>query len=164
MMLIVDILLDGLFAAMAAMGFGAISDPPLRAYRSIAILAAVGHALRFVLMTECGINIAIGSLCASLTIGFGALWLGKRIQTPIPVLSIPALLPMIPGKYAYNMFFAQIMFLQNLDSMEGQQKYMEMFFFNSIVAITVIFVLAAGATLPILLFPKRTFSLTRKKQ
>ena len=38
MMLIVDILLDGLFAAMAAMGFGAISDPPLRAYRSIAIL------------------------------------------------------------------------------------------------------------------------------
>ena len=164
MMLIVDILLDGLFAAMAAMGFGAISDPPLRAYRSIAILAAVGHALRFVLMTVCGINIAIGSLCASLTIGFGALWLGKRIQTPIAVLSIPALLPMIPGKYAYNMFFAQIMFLQNLDSMEGQQKYMEMFFFNSIVAITVIFVLAAGATLPILLFPKRTFSLTRKKQ
>ena len=71
MMLIVDILLDGLFAAVAAMGFGAISDPPMRAYRSIAILAAVGHALRFVLMTVCGINIAIGSLCASLTIGFG---------------------------------------------------------------------------------------------
>ena len=61
------------------------------------------------------------------------------------------------------MFFAQIMFLQNLDNVAGQQKYMEMFFFNSIVAITVIFVLAAGATLPILLFPKRTFSLTRKK-
>ena len=70
---------------------------------------------------------------------------------------------MIPGKYAYNMFFAQIMFLQNLDNVAGQQRYMEMFFFNSIVAITVIFVLAAGATLPILLFPKRTFSLTRKK-
>ena len=164
MMLIVDLLLDGLFAALAAMGFGAISDPPLKAYRSIALLAAVGHALRFFLMTICGVNIAIGSLCASLTIGFGALWLGKRIRTPITVLSIPALLPMIPGKYAYNMFFAQIMFLQNLGSMEGQQKYMEMFFFNTMVAVTVIFVLAVGATLPILLFPKRTFSLTRKKQ
>ena len=161
MMLIVDLLLDGLFAALAAMGFGAISDPPLKAYGSIALLAAVGHALRFFLMTICGVNIAIGS---SLTIGFGALWLGKRIRTPITVLSIPALLPMIPGKYAYNMFFAQIMFLQNLGSMEGQQKYMEMFFFNTMVAVTVIFVLAVGATLPILLFPKRTFSLTRKKQ
>ena len=164
MMLIVDLLLDGLFAALAAMGFGAISDPPLKAYGSIALLAAVGHALRFFLMTVCGINIAIGSLCASLTIGFGALWLGKRIRTPITVLSIPALLPMIPGKFAYKMFVAQIMFLQNLGSTEGQQKYMEMFFFNTMVAVTVIFVLAAGATLPILLFPKRTFSLTRKKQ
>lgn len=164
MMLIVDLLLDGLFAALAAMGFGAISDPPLKAYGCIALLAAVGHALRFFLMTICGVNIAIGSLCASLTIGFGALWLGKRIRTPITVLSIPALLPMIPGKYAYNMFFAQIMFLQNVGSTEGQQKYMEMFFFNTMVAVTVIFVLAAGATLPILLFPKRTFSLTRKKQ
>lgn len=164
MMMIVDLLLDGLFAALAAMGFGAISDPPLKAYGSIALLSAVGHALRFFLMTICGVNIAIGSLCASLTIGFGALWLGKRIRTPITVLSIPALLPMIPGKYAYNMFFAQIMFLQNLGSTEGQQKYMEMFFFNTMVAVTVIFVLAAGATLPILLFPKRTFSLTRKKQ
>lgn len=162
-MLVVDILLDGFFAALAAMGFGAISDPPLRAYRTIALLAAIGHALRYYLMTECGVNIAIGSLCASMAIGFGALWLGKRIHTPITVLSIPALLPMIPGKYAYKMFFAQIMFLQNLDSVTAQQKYMEMFFFNSIVAITVIFVLAAGATLPILLFPKRTFSLTRKR-
>lgn len=164
MMLAIDILLDGLFAAMAAMGFGAISDPPLKAYGSIAALAAVGHALRYTLMTVSGVNIAISSLAASLTIGFGALWLGKRIRTPITVLSIPALLPMIPGKYAYNMFFAQIMFFQNLDSLEGRQKYMEMFFFNTMVASTVIFVLAVGATLPILLFPKRTFSLTRKKQ
>lgn len=163
MMLVIKVLLDGFFAALAAMGFGAISDPPLRAYYSIAVLAAAGHALRFFLMTICGVNIAIGSLCASLLIGFGALGLGKRIHTPITVLSIPALLPMIPGKYAYNLFFAQIMFLQNLDNLEARQKYMEMFFFNSTIAITVIFLLAVGATLPILLFPKATFSLTRKK-
>ena len=59
MMLLVDILLDGLFAAMAAMGFGAISDPPLKAYRSLAILAAVGHALRFVLMTMCRLSLCL---------------------------------------------------------------------------------------------------------
>ena len=37
-MLITDILSDGLFAAIAAIGFGAISDPPLRAFPSIALL------------------------------------------------------------------------------------------------------------------------------
>ena len=46
-MIVTDILLDGLFAAVAAIGFGAISDPPMRAFPRIALLAAIGHALRF---------------------------------------------------------------------------------------------------------------------
>ena len=39
------IVIDGLFAAIAAIGFGAISNPPRRAFLSIAIAAAIGHAL-----------------------------------------------------------------------------------------------------------------------
>ena len=46
-MIAADILLDGLFAAVAAIGFGAISDPPMRAFPRIALLAAAGHALRY---------------------------------------------------------------------------------------------------------------------
>ena len=42
-MIAADILLDGLFAAIAAIGFGAVSDPPMRAFPRIALLAAVGH-------------------------------------------------------------------------------------------------------------------------
>ena len=49
-MMLPEILSDGFFAAVAAIGFGAISDPPMRAFPVIALLAAVGHALRFVLM------------------------------------------------------------------------------------------------------------------
>ena len=71
-MILIDILLDGLFAAVAGVGFGAISDPPLRAFRYIALLAAVGHACRFCLMTYLGWDIATSSLFGSLTIGFGS--------------------------------------------------------------------------------------------
>ena len=39
-MITADILLDGLFAAIAAIGFGAVSDPPMRAFPVIALLAA----------------------------------------------------------------------------------------------------------------------------
>lgn len=39
-MIVLDILLDGLFAAIAGIGFGAISDPPMRAFPYIALLAA----------------------------------------------------------------------------------------------------------------------------
>ena len=53
-MIALDILTDGFFAAIAGIGFGAISDPPLRAFKMIAILAALGHACRFCLMTYLG--------------------------------------------------------------------------------------------------------------
>ena len=90
-MVALDILSDGFFAAVAGIGFGAISDPPLRAFKMIAILAALGHACRFCLMTYLGVDIATASLFAGLVIGFGSLWLGKRVYCPMTVLYIPAL-------------------------------------------------------------------------
>ena len=81
-MIAADIFVDGFFAAVAAIGFGAISDPPLRAFPSIALLAAAGHALRFGLMTCAGLDITTATLCASLLIGLGSLWLGGRIYCP----------------------------------------------------------------------------------
>ena len=77
------------------------------------------------------------------------------------VLYIPALLPMIPGKFAYNMVFSLIMCLQTVNEPEKLSKFMEMFFSNSLIASTVIFMLAVGATFPMFVFPHRAFSLTR---
>ncbi|MBC8593963.1 threonine/serine exporter family protein [Oscillospiraceae bacterium N12] len=162
-MIIIDILSDGLFAAVAGIGFGAISDPPLRVVRIIGLLAAVGHACRYCLMSITEMDIATGSLAGALIIGFGSIWLGKKVRSPMIVLYIPALLPMIPGKFAYNMVFSQIMFLQNVNSPIERTKYMEMFFSNTMVTCTVVFLLAVGATLPMFLFPRRASSLTRNK-
>ena len=79
-MIVTDILLDGLFAAVAAIGFGAISDPPMRAFPRIALLAAIGHALRFTLMHCSALDIATASLFAAFAIGMGSLWL----RCPLP--------------------------------------------------------------------------------
>ena len=180
-MIAVDILFDGVFAAVAAIGFGAISDPPVRAFPYIALLAAVGHALRFCLMSYAGIDIATASLCAAVVIGFGSLWLGRGIRCPMTVLYIPALLPMVPGIYAYKTVFALIMlmqhtaesdaarqymdaFLQSLNDPGQGLEYMQQFFLNATVSFSVIILLAAGATLPIFIFNRRAFSLTRRRQ
>ncbi|MCH4155356.1 MAG: threonine/serine exporter family protein [Muribaculaceae bacterium] len=160
-MIALNILSDAFFAAIAAMGFGAISDPSMRSFKFIAILAALGHACRYSLMTFAGFDIATGSLCGALLIGFGSIWLGKKVYSPMTVLYIPALLPMIPGRFAYNMVFSQIMFLQSMDNVAERTKYMDMFFSNTMVTCTVVFLLAVGATVPMFLFPKRAYSLTR---
>lgn len=47
MKLLTDLVQDGLFAAIAAIGFASISNPPRKTYPCCALLAAVGHAMRF---------------------------------------------------------------------------------------------------------------------
>ena len=163
--MLVDILTDGIFAAVAAIGFGAISDPPLRAFPSIALLAAIGHALRFCLMTYLGVDIATASLCASFSIGMGSLVLGKRIYCPMTVLYIPALLPMHSGYVCLqNSISRSSCFMQNLKVPELQEKYLIDLFTNSIITCSVIFMLAVGATIPLFLFIKRAFSMTRHEK
>lgn len=162
-MIFADIVSDGAFAAVAAMGFGAISDPPMRAFPRIALLAAAGHALRFCLMNYASVDIATASFCAALLIGFGSLPLGRGIRCPMTVLYIPALLPMVPGTYAYKTVFSLIMFMHSLNT-EGQGvEYMQQFFLNATVSLSVIALLAAGATLPVFIFKGKAYSLTRKK-
>ncbi len=163
-MIVADILLDALFAAVAAIGFGAISDPPMRAFPRIATLAAFGHALRFGLMRYAEADIASASFVAAFAIGMGSLWLGRGIRCPMTVLYIPALLPMVPGIYAYKTVFSLIMFLQSLERADEGMRFMQQFFLNATVSLSVIALLAAGATLPIFLFSRRAFSMTRRKR
>ena len=163
-MIVADILLDALFAAVAAIGFGAISDPPMRTFPRIALLAACGHALRFALMRHAGLDIASASFIAAFTIGMGSLWLGRSVRCPMTVLYIPALLPMVPGIYAYKTVFSLIMFLQSLDRADEGMQYLLAFLINATVSLSVIGLLAAGATLPIFVFNRRAFSMTRRKR
>lgn len=160
-MTLLAILSDGFFAAVAAVGFEPcpiLRCGPFR--RSPA--GRMGHALRFCLM-DTGVDIASASLCASVAIGIGSLLLGGRIHCPMTVLFIPALLPMIPGMYAYKTVFSMIMFMQNLDD-PSAAGYLAAIVRNGFVTFSVIFMLAAGAAAPIFLFNKRAHSLTRNKK
>ncbi len=163
-MILTSLLSDAFFAAIAACGFGAVSDPPVRLFPRIALLAAIGHSTRFALMYYAEVNIAAASFIAAVLIGFGSLWLGKGVKSPMTCLYIPSLLPMIPGIYAYKTIFALIMFLQSLNDPERGIEYMNQFFLNATVSISVTALLTAGAVLPMFLFTKRAFSMTRNKK
>ena len=101
---IIDILLDGVFAAIAAIGFSIISNPPRKAIYICALLAAVGHGFRYFLMYSSffSLRITLASFFAALLIGLLAIPFAKKIKCPAEVFSFQSLLPMIPGMYAYK--------------------------------------------------------------
>ncbi len=158
------ILLDALFAAIAAIGFAAVSNPKARTFPGIALLAALGHATRYMLMEGWHLNIAFASLWAALVIGFGSAFVARPVRCPMTCMSIPAMLPMIPGIYAYKTVFSLIMFMQALHSPGEGMEYMQAFFLNGSVTVCVVFFLAVGVVVPLFIFKKRATSMTRRPQ
>ena len=161
---------DAIGAAIAAIGFSVISNPPRRVIPCTAILAAIGHSIRFVLLQYAGLDLASASFIAAFS--FNRLYVGDsiihlshfsayKLFCPATVLYIPALLPMIPGMYAYRTVFPLIKFLQSSNNDNEAIHYLLEIFKNGITTASVLFALAVGATIPIFIFYKRAFTMTR---
>ena len=72
--LIWTLLGDAFFAAVAALGFAVISNPPKRAIAISAILAAVGHALRLYLLTHTSLGLPTASFLRPLSLECSVCW------------------------------------------------------------------------------------------
>lgn len=156
-----EIFEDALFSAIAAIGFAAISCPPRRAYLYCAITAAAGHSLRYILTHEpYSMHIIPASLTAAFAIGLLAVLVAKYAKFPAETCLFPALLPMIPGIYAYKAFGSLGMSLLSLHQSEFDH-YFSLFTYNCSMCCAILFCLVAGATIPIFIFKKISFQATR---
>ncbi len=161
MELILDILRDGFFAGIAAIGFASISKPENRVYLSCAIIAALGHMTRYILMGQFHIHITFAAMVAGVVIGLAALVCSYIIHTPSESLAFPALLPMIPGMYAYRTIQAVVHCLTNSDEQQFIH-YMYLLESNWITCVLTIVSMVVGATIPIFVFHKFSFKVVTK--
>lgn len=147
------ILLDGIWASIAATGFAAVSNPPKIAFRFVPFIAAVGHMIRFVLITYLNIDLATSSFVSAVIIGLMSVFVGIRVNMPSEVFSFPALLPMIPGLIGYKALLGIIRFMQSNDQVYRSEILPDIVS-NGIGATLIMFSLGIGVSIPILLFQK----------
>lgn len=160
--MLIEFLQDGLFAAIAAIGFASISNPPRRAYLFCAVIAAAGHSARFLMMQTpaLGLHIVTASTLAALIVGILAVLLSPLAKTPAETCLFPSLLPMIPGIYAYKTFGALVMCLYH----GTEAEFGHYFFLFASNGMTCLFILAGmvvGATIPIFVLKRISFQATR---
>ena len=150
-MILLAVLRDGFFAAVAAMGFAAISNPSPKVLPWCCLAAACGHMTRYLLMTCAGWHVT----------GLISLPMAGRIKTPAEFISFPALLPMVPGMYAYRAVQA-IVYCLRVSEEGAFMHYMYLLTYNGIVFMVTILGMVIGATLPIFAFTKYSFSVTKQ--
>ncbi len=151
--------LDAFFAAIAGTGFALALTPSRRSLPFIALLAALGHSLRFVMQEALGANITLASFAAALAIGFLSVPLAKRLKCPGGLISFPALLPMIPGMYAYKAVLALVRFMTEEASAQDKLSASIIdFFYNGLTALFVMCALVVGILIPLQVFKRVHFT------
>lgn len=159
--MIENILSDMFFAAITGLGFAYACNPPIKTLFLSALLAAVGHGFRFALIEFFYFqNLAIATFLAAFAVGCLGMVLARMSKTPAEIIAFPALLPMIPGIYAYRAILYLFNFI-NADEMEAKTHYLVEFFDHFFTTLSVTLALAVGVSVTLLIFFEQSFMVTR---
>ena len=158
--IVVSALTNAIFAAVAGFGFAYASSPPKRTLIYSAVLAAIGHSSRSLMMQTGFFSIALATLIASFLVGILGMFLAKRLKAPAEIIAFPALLPMIPGIYAYKSILAILSYTKSVD-IEQKTMYLMLFFDNAITTMMVSLALGVGVSVTLLIFYEQSLMVTR---
>jgi uncharacterized membrane protein YjjB (DUF3815 family) len=148
--LFLALLNDMFFAMIPAVGFALVFNVPVKALKYCAIGGAIGHGTRFLLM-HYGAPLEWATLCAATTVGMiGVHWSHRFLAHP-KVFTVAALIPMIPGVFAFKAMIAVV----EINHLGYSPELWAMMIDNLVKTLFTIAALAIGLAMPGLLFYRR---------
>ncbi|WP_163712199.1 threonine/serine exporter family protein [Mangrovibacterium lignilyticum] len=138
-----------IWLGFAAVGFAVLFNVPVRTLWVIFVLGALGGSLKFVTM-KLGGGIILGSFFGAMLVGFLSIYAAHFRHAPPFVFAIPAVIPMVPGAFAYRMMLGIIHLTGDVDhALYGQ--LLDETLNNGLKALFVLMALSLGVSAPMLL-------------
>ncbi len=153
-MIFLEILIKGFWAGIAAIGFAILFNVPRRTLFPIWCIGAMGGLIKFTAMNyEMGVVFA--SFLGAVAVGIVAIQMAHLKDSPPLVFSIPSVIPMIPGVFAYKFMLGMIA----LTSIEKTDIYLQTLIEtvnNGSKMMFVLIALGTGVAIPMLLTRKES--------
>jgi uncharacterized membrane protein YjjB (DUF3815 family) len=92
---------NAFWAGLAAVGFAILFNVPVRTLPAVAFCGAFAHTLRTFLI-QYGVSIEAGTLIGATLVGLMGEFLSQKLHTPASVFTIPGVIPMVPGTFAFK--------------------------------------------------------------
>ena len=143
MNLIWALLQDMLLAAVPALGFAMVFNVPVRALRYCALLGAVGHGSRM-LMMHAGMNIEWATFLAAILIGMIGIYWSRWLLAHPKVFTVAAVIPMFPGISAYTAMISVV----EISHLGYSEALMATLMSNFLKACFIVGALSIGLSLP----------------
>ncbi|WP_411755616.1 threonine/serine exporter [Serratia sp. (in: enterobacteria)] len=143
MSLLWALLQDMLLAAIPALGFAMVFNVPVRALRYCALLGALGHGSRM-LMMHFGMNIEWGSFLAAILIGIIGIYWSRWLLAHPKVFTVAAVIPMFPGISAYTAMISVV----EISHLGYSEALMSVMISNFLKACFIVGALSIGLSVP----------------
>jgi len=152
----IDLLELAIWSGAAAVGFGVLFNIPKKAIFTVFILGFGAGLIKFILL-KFDFNIISSSLIAAIFVGALSVPLSHKIHQPPVVFSIPAVIPMIPGFFAYKTILSIMKFTFSAGDNARKIELIEAIFSNGFTMIFILIGLTIGVSSPLLFLRKSTF-------
>tara|TARA_R110002033_G_scaffold94179_1_gene143305 strand:- start:3934 stop:4422 length:489 start_codon:yes stop_codon:yes gene_type:complete len=143
------------WSGIAGVGFGLLFNVPKSSVATIFILGFGAGFIKFLLIYF-NVHVVLGSFLAALFVGFISIPLAHKIHHPPVIFSIPPVIPMIPGYFAYETILSIMNFIFIEDDISKRITLIDAIFTNGFNMIFVLIALTVGVSLPMLLLTKNT--------
>jgi len=138
----------------AALGFAILFNVPQRTLFMIWLLGALGGTTKLLILFAGG-NIILASLAGAILVGILSIQAAHSKHAPPLVFSIPAVIPMVPGAFAYRMMLGLIKLAGNTGT-ESYSDVLNSAVSNGLKTLFILLSLAAGVAIPMLITRKES--------
>ncbi|MBB1319262.1 threonine/serine exporter family protein [Shewanella sp. SR43-4] len=139
---------DAFFSAIPAIGFAMVFNVPKRYLLYCALAGAIGHSSRTLLM-QFSMPIEWATFAAAAIVGVVTIRFAKQHLAPPLMYAVAAIIPMVPGTYAFNTVIALI---QLTAQSQVSPELTAQVILNGLKTVFILGALAVGLALPSLLY------------
>lgn len=144
----IDIIFKAFWCGCAAIGFAILFNAPQRALFAVFLCGSLAGFLKFsVLLPGIGGGIIMASAAGAAAVGFASIPVSHWRHVPPIVISIPSVIPLIPGSYAYKSILGLISFVSHTEA-----EVLTKTAYDGVMTFFIVLALSLGVTLPMLLF------------
>ena len=148
---VLDVLFKGIWCALAAMGFGVLFNAPRKSLWMILLVGFLGGTTKFALMLPAvGARIVFATFLTGLVIGFAGVYLGNWRKLIPMMITIPSVIPLVPGVFFYRSILGLISLAQ-VPSEEYTQQVNQTVY-NGTMTVFVLLAITLGVVIPLILF------------
>lgn len=157
---LLTILLKSFWSGLAALGFSILFNTPPRTLVAIWVGGFIAGSVKFgtmALFPEAGF--IISSFLAALMVGFVSIPMAHLRHVPPVIFSIPSVIPLIPGVFAYRTMLGLISLTRRHD--DDYTAAINVTVHNGVNTLFIVMVLAVGVLMPMYLLRKESVKTIR---